>query len=138
MDRCVRIWDAATGESRTEFKYLAEWVDHIAIAPDGSWLATAGKNLVDIWDPATGWARPEQSRHRQWVSQLVASADGRRLLSLDHEGTVRLWFPQTGEVLRHVETGARHGPKHQPAIDPHIPRVATLAYGRVLLWDLTG
>ena len=78
MDRCVRIWDAATGQSHAELKYLAEWVDHIAIAPDGSWLATAGKNLVHIWDPATGQARPEQSRHPQWVSQLVASADGSR------------------------------------------------------------
>jgi hypothetical protein len=68
----------------------------------------------------------------------VASADASRLLSLDHEGTVRVWFAPTGEVQRQVETGARHGPKHQPAIDPHVPWVATLAHSRVLLWNLTG
>jgi WD40 repeat protein len=57
----VRIWDPATGQQRAVLKGQHTFgVAVLAVAPDGSWLATIGgreDGSVRIWDPVTGHAR---------------------------------------------------------------------------------
>jgi WD40 repeat protein len=54
-DRTVRIWDAATGKQRAILTGHTGWVTTVAVAPGGTWLATASHDqTVRIWDPATG------------------------------------------------------------------------------------
>ena len=51
----MRIWDPATGQQRATLTGHTGAVTAVAIAPDGTWLATAGGDgTVRIWDPATG------------------------------------------------------------------------------------
>jgi WD40 repeat protein len=50
----VRIWDAATRQHRATLTGHAGVVAAVAIAPDGSWLATGGSDgTARIWDAAT-------------------------------------------------------------------------------------
>ena len=57
-DGSVRIWDPATGQQRAVLAGHAGPVRAVAIAPDGTWLASGGDDgSVRIWDPATGRQR---------------------------------------------------------------------------------
>jgi WD40 repeat protein len=51
----VRIWDPIAGTQRHTLIGHTAAVRAVAIAPDGSWLATTGwDGTVRIWDPVTG------------------------------------------------------------------------------------
>jgi WD40 repeat protein len=51
----VRIWDPVTGTQRHTLTGHTDSVQAVAIAPDGTWLATAGDDhTTRIWDPVTG------------------------------------------------------------------------------------
>ena len=79
----------------------------LALAPDGSWLASAGHDgEVRLWDSATGSLRHTLRRHGSWITALAAAPNGTWLASAGHDGEVRLWDSATGS-LRH--TLRRHG-----------------------------
>jgi WD40 repeat protein len=72
----------------------------VVIAPDGSWLASAGDDgEVRIWDPATGTARHTLVGHTSWVLALAVAPDGSWLASASTSGEVRIWDPITGTAL---------------------------------------
>ena len=57
-DGTVRIWDAATGQQRAALTGHDGRVMAVAIAPDGSWLATGSDDgTVRIWDLTAGRQR---------------------------------------------------------------------------------
>ncbi len=81
------------------------WVMALAVAPDGSWLASAGfGGEVRIWDPTTGTARHTLTDHTHEVEALAVAPDGSWLASADNGGKVRIWDPTTG-TARHTLTG---------------------------------
>ena len=87
-------------------------VEALAVAPDGSWLASADAT-VRIWDPHTGQARHTLTGHTGTVAALAVAPDGAWLASASYDATVRIWDPHTGQA-RHTLTG-------------HTDRVAALA-----------
>jgi WD40 repeat protein len=52
----VRIWDPGTGTVRRILTGHIRGVQALVVAPDGSWLASAGDGELRIWDPITGTA----------------------------------------------------------------------------------
>jgi WD40 repeat protein len=53
----VRIWNPITGVTRHTLNGHDSWVQALAVASDGSWLASTGNDgQVRIWDPTTGVA----------------------------------------------------------------------------------
>jgi WD40 repeat protein len=51
----VRIWDPVTGIARHTLIGHTNSVRALAVAPDGSWLASAGHDgQIRIWDPTAG------------------------------------------------------------------------------------
>jgi WD40 repeat protein len=76
-----------------------------AVAPDGSWLASADYDgKVRIWDPATGTTHGTLARYIGGVSALGVAADGSWLAFAGDDGKVRIWDPATG-TTRHTLTG---------------------------------
>jgi WD40 repeat protein len=116
-DRTVRIWDAVTGQERATFTghndrparggYLGE-VGAVAIAPDGTWLATGGDDeTVRIWDVATGQAqatptgrndRPNLLRYKSEVQAVAIAPDGSWLATGSSDCTLRTWDAASGEA----------------------------------------
>ncbi|MGH3809826.1 MAG: NB-ARC domain-containing protein, partial [Pseudonocardiaceae bacterium] len=77
----------------------------LGVAPDGSWLASAGEGgEVRVWDPVTGAARHILTAHTSTVWALVVAPDGSWLASASDDGEVRVWDPVTG-TPRHILTG---------------------------------
>ena len=96
-DGSVRIWDPATGQQRAALTGHTGRVSAVAIAPDGTWLATAGGDgSVRIWDPATGKQRATLTGHTGWVRAVAIAPDGAWLATGGDDGTVRIWDPATG------------------------------------------
>ena len=86
----VRIWDPHTGQARHTLTGHTRGVTALAVAPDGSWLASAdigpyggGGGEVRIWDPHTGQARHTLTGHTGGVTALAVAPDGSWLASAD-------------------------------------------------------
>jgi WD40 repeat protein len=84
-------------------------VHSLAFSPDGSTLAFGtGQSWgipgsVHIWDVATRTERTILRGHTEWVQSLVYSPDGLLLASGSGDRTVRLWDPETGDLLHVLE-----------------------------------
>ena len=71
----------------------------VAIAPDGSWLASGGDDgLVRVWDLATGQQRAALRGHRGAVHAVAIAPDGSWLASGGDNGLVRIWDLATGGI----------------------------------------
>ena len=107
----------------------------MAIAPDGTWLATAGDDgTVRIWDPATGQQRATLTGHTGAVRAVAIAPDGTWLATASDDGTVRIWDPATGQ---HRATLTGHtGAVTAVAIAPDGTWLATASDdGTVRIWD---
>ena len=92
-DGTVRAWRLADGTPVGEpLTGHSDSVTAVAIAPDGTWLVSAGRDrTVRIWGPATGAEQARLVGRSGWVSAVAFSLDGRRLASVGDDGTVRIW-----------------------------------------------
>jgi len=115
--RSVRIWDPVTGRQRAALIHrtgaarpttgapYAPFTGHVrgvravAIAPDGTWLATAGHDAsVRIWDPVTGELRATLADHADRVTAVAIAPNGTWLASVGYDGSVRIWDLLTGSI----------------------------------------
>jgi WD40 repeat protein len=97
----VHIRDVATGAARATLTGHSHRVRNIAVAPDGTWLATEAGGTIFIWDTVS-WAPLTRSFYvgkiTGEVSAILASADSRRLFTVDHVA-VRGWDLRSGKLL---------------------------------------
>ena len=89
-DGTARIW-AADGTPRATLTGHDGPVHAVAIAPDGTWLATAGDDgTVRTW-AADGTPRATLTGHRGSVFAVAIAPDGTWLATGGDDGTVRIW-----------------------------------------------
>ena len=107
----------------------------VAIAPDGTWLATASwDKTARTWDAATGQHRATLTGHTSAVNAVAIAPDGTWLATASHDGTVRTWDAATGEH-RATLTGHDSGVT-AVAIAPDGTWLATASHdGTVRTWD---
>ena len=97
-DGTVRIWDAATGRERATLTGHTGRVAAVAVAPDGSWLASGGERRdgADLGcGHRAGTGHPDRPHRPGWTAVAVAP-DGSWLASGGRDGTVRIWDAATG------------------------------------------
>jgi WD40 repeat protein len=89
-DKKARIW-AADGTLRATLTGHTRRVTAVAIAPDGSWLATTSADkTARIW-AADGTARATLTGHRGRVTAVAISPDGSWLATASWDDTARIW-----------------------------------------------
>lgn len=101
VDGRLKRWNLETGELEAEGPTHPEWIASMAIAPDGSWIATGcADTLVRILDAETLAVRHELEGHARTPMTMVTDADGSRLISSGgFDAELRFWTPDTGRCL---------------------------------------
>jgi WD40 repeat protein len=90
----VRIWDPSTGQELAVLTGHTDGVVALVVAPDGSWLASAGADTtVRIWNPRSGTESVVLDKHLDEVVALAVAPDGSWLASIGRDRTVRLRSP---------------------------------------------
>jgi WD40 repeat protein len=71
----------------------------VAVASDGSWLASGGADgTVRTWDAATGRERAILAGHTSEVTAVAVAPDGNWLASGSRDNTIRIWDAATGQA----------------------------------------
>jgi WD40 repeat protein len=98
-DDTVDFWEVAANKTRSlTLKDHQGPIRAFDISPDGTMLATGGKNMVQWWDAATGKALTVSEQQPRNVTAVMFSPDGRTLVSLgENGGEVWLWKTDPGQ-----------------------------------------
>ncbi|MGP4104134.1 hypothetical protein [Nonomuraea sp. KM90] len=98
-DGTIRVWDMdrAVPQGPAD-RPRGHDLHAVAIAPDGSYLATAGPDGFTLWDP-DGGVRAQGPD--EWTWSVAVAPGGAYLLTGDHEGRLQLWDPDG--TLRRTE-----------------------------------
>jgi WD40 repeat protein len=72
-DRAVRMMDADTGRRRV-FLGHTDAATHVAMAPDGTWFASAGVDgVVRVWSAELGDVPREPAEVRAWLTRVTSA-----------------------------------------------------------------
>lgn len=138
------VWDVATGReiframhatSADESQGHLQWIDSVALSPDGNYLASAARDATArVWNLTT---RQELIRlsHGAPVEAVAFSKDGTTLTTGSFDGTARLWeLPSGRERLRATHPGG----SEVVAFSPDGTQVASGGTeGSVNIWSLS-
>ena len=112
----VGIWlyDTTTGQEVALLPGHTEWIDHIAISPDGKTLAAGGDwhKSVRLWNTETGEPKPALTGNTSGVGSIAFSPDGATFASGGWDETTRLWHTETWE-LKHTDVGTEAHPRRE-------------------------
>jgi WD40 repeat protein len=138
------VWDVATGRelframhatSADDAESHLQWIDSVALSPDGNYLATAARDATArVWNLTT---HQELIRltHGAPVEAVAFSKDGATLTTGSFDGTARLWeLPSGRERLRATHPGG----SEVVAFSPDGAQVASGGTeGSVNIWSLS-
>lgn len=108
-DDTVRLWDAATGETKAVLTGYTH-INAVAYSPDGKTIATGGayrKNSLQLWDTRTPKLKTTFTEHTDGtLASIKYSPDGDTIAAVNlGDNTVRLWSAETGKhkfTFKHV------------------------------------
>lgn len=88
----MRVWDAVTGQQRALLTGHDGWVTAVAMAPDGTWLATTDQiGAVRIWEAAAGQVRAVM-RLDSWLTDCQWSSRNLSLVAVGQRGVYLFTF----------------------------------------------
>ncbi|WP_410676915.1 NB-ARC domain-containing protein [Amycolatopsis sp. cmx-4-68] len=112
-----------------------DWVNAVAIAPDGTWLATGSDDgTVKMWDRASGTCTATLTGHTLSVRAVAIAPDGTWLATGSDNWTVRMWDRASGTCT--ATLSGHTGSVRAVAIAPDGRWLATGSEdGTARMWD---
>jgi RNA polymerase sigma factor (sigma-70 family) len=139
-DKTIRLWDVGTGVLRTQINANEKGVYSVVFAPGGKTIASVAEDgWTRLWDTASSKQLHAIKSENAHIMAAVFSPDARLFATgeeaPDGSGTIRLWNPETGKLVRQWVTdmlGAVHG----LAFSPDGKAIASISADCVTrLWD---
>jgi len=92
LDRAVRIWDVKNRECRWALRGHDEWVNGVAVSPDGSSIVSgSGDKTVRVWDTKSMTCRATLRGHTDFVRSVCVLQDSKTIVSASDDTTLRVW-----------------------------------------------
>lgn len=105
-DQTARLWNVATGKTRTTLTGHTREVFSVAFSPDGKTLATGSSdNTTRLWDSSSGKERITLTRQTDPVIAVAFSPRGHTLATGSTDFTARLWhvdLPDPSEAVQKI------------------------------------
>jgi WD40 repeat protein len=131
----LRLWEAATGRERRQFRGQHAPVDELAISPDGTIIAAGDdEGTIIVWDATTG-REIRRGGDKTERPSIAFAPDGKTYAVSDKQGA-RLWDTDTGKVRRRLEGHTNFVYGISVAPDGKTMASAS-ADGTTLIWDVT-
>jgi len=111
----------------------------MAFAPDGKTLATLDEQTgaCRLWDTATGKERASFFLNWATAGWFTFSPDGKYFVAWDGTGKAPLRSPETGEVVRHLDTGDLQGGRASDCdFAPDGKLFAGIGDGKIRFWRM--
>jgi WD40 repeat protein len=100
--RSLLVWDLDSGKVLKTLKH--SWVvKTVDFSPDGKTFASGGWLDLKLWNADRN--KLARELRASWVDDITFSSDGKYLASGGSDGNVRVWDPDTGELLHTFSTG---------------------------------
>ena len=135
-DGTARLWDLAeTTPIGLSLTQRTEPFADVAFDGRGRLAAATGSGAVWLWEAASGAPPHDLPGHRGKVNAVAFARDGRLLASAGDDGTIRLWDPDTRQLVR--TPIATESAELDVAFSPDARMLASAgADGVVRLWDV--
>ena len=101
------VWHIETGELIKTIEVGPKPLHAVAIAPDGSTVATGGFGKVECWNVETGNRELELADFETYVYAIAFSPNGKRIVAGCRSYRVRL-YDRSGQLLRDFEDDSEH------------------------------
>ena len=109
-EKDYRIWDAQTGEQTAVLRAppgVKSATLPIALAPDSRRIAWAEGSTIYVGSSSSGdviLTLDKADGHKDDVSTLSWSKDGELIASSSFDGSLRIWNPESGKLLRTLKS----------------------------------
>ncbi|HEY2785696.1 MAG TPA: hypothetical protein VGJ05_12065 [Fimbriiglobus sp.] len=131
----VHLCDERDGLLNQTFNPLGIRTRCLSYSPDGKKLAVGNARVVYMLDATTLSIVWELRGHKGHVNKVVFTNDGRKLISVGHDMTARMWEVETGRLTTTFDW--KIGRLTTVAVSPDGTMAAAGGEnGRIVLWDL--
>ncbi len=90
-DGVAVVW-AAPGKEAVRLTGHTDWVEGVAVTPDGQRVVTCSRDgTARVWDAVTGQELLSLVGHVERVTAVAVRGDGRRIATAGQDGSVNLW-----------------------------------------------
>jgi WD40 repeat protein len=96
------VWDLEAGKELRQVDGHGEWVETVALSPDGKLALTGGGNVMRLWEVETGKEVRAFPGHRFAVTSVAFTPDGQGAWSAGYDGSIRLWDVETGKERQRI------------------------------------
>lgn len=132
-DGNAKLWDLTTRSERGDYGQPG-FINHVAISPDGQWLASASaEKRVRVWNLKDANVIHDLRSFKRAPSALGFSPDGATLAVVSADKTLRLWNLSRSQARQRLSS---YQGVSATAFSPDGQRIAVAGSGRVRVLDL--
>jgi WD40 repeat protein len=122
------VWDAATAHAKPVLQGDLSAISRLAINDDGTLIAAAGPTSdprVEIWDVVAGKKLQTLTKATSAITDLDFQPGGKLLAVADLKGSLWLFTPQDGQLVKTIPATADQGWFNGLAFSPDGSMLAT-------------